>query len=95
LHALADHSKNVNRTRTRRQFIIFLIATAIVVLALFLIYKLDEPVRGLLISRMGLVDTQAKMVVAVLRLVFFAILAYLAVRALNAFIFGRLFRFLR
>jgi small-conductance mechanosensitive channel len=85
----------VNRTRTKKQFIAFSIATAIVVLALYLIYTFDDPLRQLLVLRMGLVESKADTVVKVLLLVFFAILAYLVVRALNALIFGLVFRFRR
>ncbi len=86
--------ENVNRTRTRKQIVVFLIATAIAVLALRLLFSFDKPLRHLLDSQMGLAS-KADTIVGVLRLVFFATLAYLVVRALNALIFGLVFRFRR
>lgn len=84
----------MNRTRTKKQFVVFLIPAALAVLALYLLFNFDKPLRDLLTSQMGLaskVDT----IVGVLRLVFFALLAYLFVRAINALIFGLVFRFRR
>jgi small-conductance mechanosensitive channel/CRP-like cAMP-binding protein len=83
----------VNRTRTKKQFVVFLIATAIAVLALYLISTFQGRLQDLLASQMDL--TKATMIIRILRLVFFAILAYLVVRALNAVIFGLVFRFRR
>jgi small-conductance mechanosensitive channel/CRP-like cAMP-binding protein len=83
---------------------LFFIATALVVLALYLVFHFDQALRDLLIARLGDlapkvamedIATQAGNVIGVLRLVFFAILAYLAVRALNSVFFGLIFRFRR
>lgn len=85
----------MNRTRTKKKIIAFLIATAFVVLALYLLYTLHDPLLNLFALQMGLGESSANTVVSVLRLVFFAILAYLLVRALNSLIFGLVFRFRR
>ncbi len=85
----------MNRTRTKKQFIVFLVATTIVVLALYLLYAVDGPLRSVLALRMGLGDSSANTMARVMRLVLFAILAYILVRALNSLIFGLVFRFRR
>jgi small-conductance mechanosensitive channel/CRP-like cAMP-binding protein len=74
--------------------VLFGIATAIVLLVIYLIFRFDYGIRELLNTHMGLAS-RAGTIVGVLRLVSFAILAYLMVRALNAFIFGLVFRFRR
>ncbi len=84
----------MNQTRAKKQLVVFLIATAIAVLALYLLFAFDQSLRDLLTSQFGLAS-KANTIVGVLRLVFFAILAYLVVRALNALIFGLMFRFRR
>lgn len=71
-----------------------------VVLAIYLIAHFDYPLRELLRARMlraqmGGLAPQADTIVDVLRLVLFAILAYLGVRALNTLIFDLVFRFRR
>ncbi len=83
----------MNRTRTKKQYVVFLTATSIVVLALYLLLAFDHALRELLTAQMGL--AKANTTVRVLRLVFFAILAYLVVRALNSVIFRLVFRFRR
>ena len=67
---------------------------AIVALTIYLIVHFDRGIRDLLDLQMGLAS-KADTIVGVLRLVCFAILAYLLVRALNALIFGLVFRFRR
>ena len=84
----------MTKPRPKNKVAIFSIATAIVLLAIYLIFKFDQPIRDLLNTQMGLAS-RANTIVGVLRLVSFAILAYLAVRALNAFIFDLVFRFRR
>ena len=71
-----------------------MIATAVVALTIYLIVHFDKGIRELLDLQMGLAS-KANTIVGVLRLVSFAILAYLVVRALNALIFGLVFRFRR
>ncbi|MEP6818427.1 MAG: mechanosensitive ion channel family protein [bacterium] len=84
----------MTRPRQKNNVALFSIATAIVVLAIYLIFKFDQPIRDLLNTQMGLAS-RANTIVGVLRLASFAILAYLVVRALNALIFGLVFRFRR
>jgi small-conductance mechanosensitive channel len=81
------------RPRPKNRFALFFIATAIVLLAIYLIFHFDQAIRYLLNTQMGLAS-RAETIVGVLRLVSFAILAYLVVRALNALVFG-LVRFRR
>ena len=83
----------MNRTRTKKQYIVFLTATAIVVLALYLLSAVDYKLSELLASQMG--SSKGATTINVLWLVLFAILAYLVVRALNSLIFGLVFRFRR
>ena len=90
----------MNRPRNKNKFALFFIATAIVVLAIYLVGRFDLPLRELLRARMlraqmGGLAPQADTIVDVLRLVLFAILAYLGVRALNTLIFDVVFRFRR
>ena len=73
---------------------------AIVVMAIYLVAHFDDPLRRVLRARMlqaqmGGLALQADTIVDVLRLVLFAILAYLVVRAFNSLIFGLIFRFRR
>jgi small-conductance mechanosensitive channel len=84
----------VNRPLQKNKVVLFAVATAIVAFLIFLIFKFDSGIRDLLDLQMGLAS-KANTIVSVLRLVLFAILAYLAVRALNALIFGLVFRFRR
>jgi small-conductance mechanosensitive channel/CRP-like cAMP-binding protein len=87
------NDKNMNSPRRNNKVVLFCIATAIVLLVIYLIFRFDYGIRELLNTHMGLAS-RAGTIVGVLRLVSFAILAYLLVRALNAFIFG-LVRFRR
>src|SRR6266850_1596795 len=87
------NDKNMNSRRPQNKVVLFCIATAIVLLVIYLIFRFDYGIRELLNTHMGLAS-RAGTIVGVLRLVSFAILAYLLVRALNAFIFG-LVRFRR
>jgi small-conductance mechanosensitive channel len=85
----------VNRTRTKNKFALFFMATAIVVLAIYLIVRFDYALRELLRAQTAGSGSEADTIVGVLRLIFLAILAYLVVRALNSLIFGLMFRFRR
>jgi small-conductance mechanosensitive channel/CRP-like cAMP-binding protein len=90
----------VKRSRNKNKFALFLIATAIVVLAIYLVAHFDYPLRELLRAQllrtqMGGLAPQADTIIDALRLVLFAILAYLAVRAVNSLIFDLVFRFRR
>jgi small-conductance mechanosensitive channel/CRP-like cAMP-binding protein len=84
----------MNRPRSNNKVVLFCIATAIVLLVIYLIFRFDYGIRELLNTHMGLAS-RAGTIVGVLRLVSFAILAFLMVRALNALIFGLVFRFRR
>ena len=84
----------MNSPRRNNKVVLFGIATAIVLLVIYLIFRFDYGIRELLNTHMGLAS-RAGTIVGVLRLVSFAILAYLMVRALNALIFGLAFRFRR
>ena len=84
----------MSRPLQKNKVVLFFVATATVLLAIFLLFKFDHAIRELLKTKMafaGRVDT----IVNVFWLVSFAILAYLFVRALNALIFGLIFRFRR
>jgi small-conductance mechanosensitive channel/CRP-like cAMP-binding protein len=94
----------VTRTPSKNKLALFFTATAVVVLALYVVFYFDQALRELLIARLGDLAPQAGMedlviqagnIIGVLRLVLFAILAYLAVRALNSVFFGLIFRFRR
>lgn len=84
----------MNRPRPKNKVVLFSIATAIVVLVIYLIFRFDYGIRELLNTQMGLAS-KADTIVGVLRLASFAILAYLGVRALNTLIFGLVFRLRR
>lgn len=83
----------MTRPRPKNQAFLFSIATTIVLLVIYLIFRFDYAIRELLHTHMGLAS-RADTIIGVLRLASFAILAYLVVRALNALIFG-LVRFRR
>ena len=84
----------MNRPRPKNKVVLFSIATAIVVLVIYLIFRFDHGIRELLSTQMSLAS-KADTIVGILRLASFAILAYLAVRALNTLIFGLIFRLRR
>jgi small-conductance mechanosensitive channel/CRP-like cAMP-binding protein len=83
----------VRRNVSKNKFALFVVATAIVSVALYLAFRFDEHLMDLLSTRMALEAAQAKTIVRVLQLVFLGILTYLVVRAFNALIFGLAFRF--
>lgn len=90
----------MKRSRNKNKFALFFIATAIVLLAIYLVAHFDYPLRELLRAQllrtqMGGLAPQADTIIDALRLILFAILAYLAVRALNSLIFDLVFRFRR
>src|SRR5258705_8511403 len=84
----------MNSPRRNNQVVLFCIATAIVLLVIYLVFHFDKGINDLLNTQMGLAS-RAGTIMGVLRLVSFAVLAYLVVRALNALIFGLIFRFRR
>jgi small-conductance mechanosensitive channel/CRP-like cAMP-binding protein len=78
----------VKRPQAKNKRVLFLVATAIVVLALYLVFKFDQQLLDLLSSRMAGLSFNPKTIIGFLRLVLFATLAYLIVRALNVSIFA-------
>jgi small-conductance mechanosensitive channel/CRP-like cAMP-binding protein len=84
----------MSRPLQKNKVVLFLVATATVLLAIFLLFKFDHGIHELLKTRMAFAS-RADTIVNVLWLVSFAILAYLFVRALNILIFGLVFRFRR
>jgi small-conductance mechanosensitive channel/CRP-like cAMP-binding protein len=84
----------MKRRLQKNKVVLFSVATALVILAIYLIFRFDHGIRELLKTQMGLAS-RTETIMGVLRLVSFAVLAYLAVRALNALIFGLIFRFRR
>ena len=85
----------MNRSRPKNKVLLFFSATALSVLGVFLVVAFDQRLRVLLRSQMGGLASKADTIVGVVRLVLFAVLAYLVVRALNALIFGMAFRLRR
>ncbi len=85
----------MTRPRTKNNFALFFIATAIVVLAIYLVFHFEITLEALVITRMGEFGSKAETIVHVLELVFVGILAYLVVRAFNVLIFDLVFRFRR
>lgn len=78
----------MKRPQPKNKPVIFLVAAAIVVLALYLVVKFDKQLTDLLSLRMAWLSFTPKTIIGVLRLVLFATLAYLIVRALNTAVFG-------
>jgi small-conductance mechanosensitive channel/CRP-like cAMP-binding protein len=77
----------VNRPRSKNKAILFLVASTVAVLALYLVFKFDKQLLDLLSSRMAGLSFNPRTITSVLRLVLFATLAYLIVRALNVSVF--------
>src|SRR6266540_789666 len=86
---------NVYRSRSKNRLILFAIATAVVVLALYLVSVLNAPLYALLEKAQMAGITSPETVIGALRLFLLGILAYLVVRALNSLIFGLAFRLRR
>jgi small-conductance mechanosensitive channel/CRP-like cAMP-binding protein len=84
----------VKRSSNKNKSALFFIATALVVLGIYLIFVFEQPLRELLKAQMGGLGSQADTIIHVLQLIFLGILAYLIVRALNTMVFG-LVRFRR
>ncbi|MEP6743560.1 MAG: mechanosensitive ion channel family protein [bacterium] len=83
------------KPQAKNKFALFFMATAISLLALYLVIHFDRQLRELLRAQMGGLASKADTMVGALQLVLLAILAYLLVRALNTLIFGLAFRFRR
>jgi small-conductance mechanosensitive channel/CRP-like cAMP-binding protein len=80
--------------QTRRRLLVFILATALAALSLYLVYHFDTALRDYLAARMpGHAPSESLLTIP--KLILMAILAYLAVRAVNAGLFGVVFRFRR
>src|SRR6266576_4483801 len=82
------------RSRSKNRLLLFLIATAVVLLFIYLLYGLE----GGLLTYLRLHVThraQPETIISVLKLILLAVLAYLIVRALRALLFGLIFRLKR
>ena len=79
---------------SRNRFILFFVATAIVLLGLYLLNGYDHSLRTFLETRMGM-RTPEDSVVNALQLIFRSALAFLLVRALSVLIFNLAFRLRR
>ena len=75
-------------SQAKNRSLLFLIATAIVALAIYLVFKFDEQLLELLRSRITVQRFDPATIIRALELLLFATLAYLIVRALNVAIFG-------
>jgi small-conductance mechanosensitive channel len=90
----------VTQPRKNNKLAFFLMVTAIVVLAVYVIACFDAPLREWLRThrlhaQAGGLTSQTDTIVDVLRLVLFSILAYLGVAALNTLIFDLILRYRR
>ena len=85
----------MTRPRNKNSLALFFIATAIVVLAIYVVFHFELTFQTLLSTRMGEFGSKAETIVHVLQLVFVGILTYLVVRAFNVLIFDLVFRFRR
>ena len=78
----------------RKRFVLFVLATGFVVLALFVFYHFEGGLRAYLDARMGH-STGESGLINIPKLVLWSILAFLGVRALNTIIFDLIFRLRR
>ncbi len=78
----------MKQSRNKNKSALFLVATALVVLAIYLIFAFAHPLREVLKAQMGGLGSKADTIVAALQLILISILAYLVVRALNTMVFG-------
>lgn len=89
----------MNQAGSRNKLIIFVVATASVLLATSLVFTFDQRLESFLDGRIGSSPAERLMgagsVIKVLKLFLLALLAYLFVRALNSLIFGLAFRLRR
>jgi len=79
----------VRRRLSSNSFFVFLVVTALVLLALYSFYAFEPLLTGFLASRMRM---GASSVIRAVELGLWALLAYLAVRAFNILVFGLAFR---
>lgn len=79
------------QSRSKNRFVVFLIATAIVVLLLYLLFGFEGALSDYLHLHMT-ASASPKSIIQILKLILLASLAYLFVRALSALLFGLVFR---
>ncbi len=84
----------MSRPRPENKFALFFITTTFALLAVYLVFKFEPQLHDLLSARMGGLASKADTIVAFLKLIFLALLAYLIVRAFNTLVFA-LVRFRR
>jgi small-conductance mechanosensitive channel/CRP-like cAMP-binding protein len=96
--------RNVKSTYTKQKFAVFFVATALVVLTLYLAIHFDEPLRSWLTTQVRWMlspevaaqpEKAAEAILNAVRLFLWAMLAYLFVRALSSLIFRLGFRLRR
>ena len=78
----------------KNRFLLFMFATVVVALALYLFYHFEPALNDALAARMGARAAEDS-VIRIPKLILWSILAFLAVRALSTFIFDVLFRIRR
>ena len=83
----------VKDSRAKNQLVVFLLATALVGLLLYLFDAFDPTLRAHLQTRVS--PRQADSLLKIPQLILWSMLAYLGVRALNGALFGAVFRFRR
>lgn len=82
----------VNRPRSRKNILLFIVATALVLLATYLAINFEQALVTYLAGTITERMISAESLVKALQLLLLAVLAYLIVRALNFLIFGFAFR---
>jgi small-conductance mechanosensitive channel/CRP-like cAMP-binding protein len=85
----------VNQGLSKNKLALFFIATAIVVLGIYVVFRFEPTLQQLVNVWTVESGPKAETIVHVLQLIFLGIFAYLVVRAFNVFIFGLFFRFRR
>ncbi|HKP47281.1 MAG TPA: mechanosensitive ion channel family protein [Pyrinomonadaceae bacterium] len=80
-------SKNVKERKPGNRTALFFVATAVVILAIYLLFRFDQQLMDLLNSRMAGLSFRPRAVRNTILLILFATLAYLIVRALNVGVF--------
>jgi len=83
-----------NRSHQKNRFVVFILATAVVALALYLLLHFEQPLRDYLSARLTSRAAQDSLI-RIPELVLLSVLAFLGVRALNAVTFDFVFRIRR
>ena len=78
----------MTRSRNQNKLLLFLVATALVSLGIYLVFQFARTLQDVLTSKMGGFGSKAGTIVQTIELVLLAILAYLIVRALNSLVFS-------